>query len=157
MAGKKALGDRIAGIISIVLGCVSIWQGVELYPYRQSRLMGDHVMLFILGAGLIILGVLVGFILRYSAIKVPETSKQIKRKVHLTFLTLFVFLFVTWLLGYVVGNFVLLFVLFRIYGAYSWPKCGLLSLLVTALIYFLFIYLVRTPFSNGIIFDMLGM
>ena len=157
MKGHKALGDRIAGGVGIVCGAVSLWQGADLYPYRQSPLMGDHVMLFFLGAMLIVLGILVGFVFRYPPIKVSQADRKTKFTVNLTFLILFAFLIVTWLLGYVIGNLLLLFVLFRVYGSYSWIKCGLFSVLVTALIYFLFIYLVKTPFSSGLVFELLGM
>lgn len=153
MTNKRALSDRMIGIISLITGSLAIWQGVDFLPYRQSPLMGDHVMLFFIGGMQIILGVLVGFVVNYPAVKVKQTEKSVQKKIHATLFILAAFLIANWLLGYLAALFLMMILLFRIFGSYAWVKCALLSAAFTILIYMVFIALVEIPFSTGLLIE----
>ena len=115
--------------------------------------MGDHVMLFFIGGMQIILGVLVGFVVNYPAVKVKQTEKSVQKKIHATLFILAAFLIANWLLGYLAALFLMMILLFRIFGSYAWVKCALLSAAFTILIYMVFIALVEIPFSTGLLIE----
>ncbi|BCG60712.1 tripartite tricarboxylate transporter TctB family protein [Paenibacillus sp. URB8-2] len=53
----KSAADRSAGVIAILVGCLSLREAYRLYPYHVSLLGGDHTFPAFIGAGLALAGV----------------------------------------------------------------------------------------------------
>ncbi|MDF2523542.1 MAG: tripartite tricarboxylate transporter family receptor [Clostridiales bacterium] len=75
----KITSDRVSGVISIIIGMICILEFRRLFPLRNSLLVGDHVLLGLTGAALIILGTTL-FFNKSKQLKVvlPEKTMMLK-------------------------------------------------------------------------------
>jgi putative tricarboxylic transport membrane protein len=149
MFAKNMLADRLGGLFSIVVGIISIVEGGRLYPSRMSPMVGDHTMPILLGAILLILGLLMFFI-RMESFIVQHPVSEIRNVITLTLLLMFGYCFLIQYLGYLIPTFLVGACLFRIFGSYKWIKCILMSAASTICLDLIFIQWLRMPFPTGV-------
>lgn len=143
------LSDRIGGLITMICGAIAIKESVRLYPTRESFYVGDHLMPGVVGAAMLLFGLIL-LIKKGESFKVQFPDKATLRKMLLVMASLFAYAIVTSYAGYTLSTFLVSIVLFRIIGAYPYVKAVIYSAVQTALIYIIFVYWLETPFPEGI-------
>lgn len=148
---KTQLADRIAGAIMIIFGAGAISEAIRLYPMRMRELVGDDTLTGLLGAALVILGVMFMFVFK------PETCDADfpTGKIRSTIFKVFFLLFAYWLLldfaGYMLSTLVIAAALFRTIGEYKWLVCLGGAVVLTAVFYGTFVLWLDTPFPQPVI------
>ncbi|WP_199617074.1 tripartite tricarboxylate transporter TctB family protein [Paenibacillus alkalitolerans] len=147
------IADRIGGIISILFGSVAISEAVRLYPYRTDYFAGDHVLPAVVGALLVLLGLLLAF----AAVKgekfvatFPDKSTVIS--MLLSFGLLFVYWVIIPVLGYVISTLLIAIGLFKVMGGFRLIKSALFGALLTSVFYMIFIYWLGMSFPKGMFY-----
>lgn len=148
--GWKPDADRIGGIVTAVVGGITLSEAARLYAYRTDVLVGDHVIPAVVGILLCLLGLVL-------ALKKPEerTREPFPRGRALVVLVLaFVFLLLYRYLipaaGYFASTLLVAAALFKAIGAYRWPKTLLYAGLAAVLLYAVFAVWLQTPFPPAI-------
>jgi putative tricarboxylic transport membrane protein len=151
MERKLISPNRFAGILSIGIGSLSIFEGTKLYSMRMSIMVGDHTFPILIGAILVILGLTFLFNsqgVEFFIAKLP--SKQVKKTIYLSIITMFIYLFLIPILGYLISTFLAVTALFKIFGSFKWLKCLLMSSIFSICLYMIFILWLKMPFPSGI-------
>lgn len=148
--GKNMLADRIGGMVAVVLGVVSIIEAVRLFPMRTSTWVGDHTLPALLGAIMILLGVLLIFVNKADSFQVEFPDRKILGKMVATIGLLFAYWAIIPLLGYAISTLVVVSGLFKVIAAYRFSRSVLLGALTTAILYIIFIVWLNMPFPAGI-------
>jgi putative tricarboxylic transport membrane protein len=138
--------DRIAGAIAIMIGSFSIIESIKLYPYGTGILTGDHAFPGIIGALLVIAGILLLIEQRNDRSYLPKGRKALT--LFSSIGILFVYCFLISLIGYFFSTFLTFACLLKILGNYRWIHSTLLAGILTTVLYFLFIVLLKTPFPS---------
>jgi len=146
------LADRIGGLITIIFGGVAVSEAFRLYPTRESFYVGDHLMPGIIGAAMILFG-LIMLIRKGVSFKVQFPDKALMRKMLLVMGTLFLYWILINYLGYIFSTFMITCLLFRLIGSYPYVKAAIFSAGVTVVIYFIFIYWLDMLFPKGYFFS----
>ncbi len=144
------LSDRIGGLISIVFGGISVSEAIRLYPERVSTFVGDYLLPGVVGAGLILLGLLMLFA-KGERFKVEFPESKIMRGMLLVVGIMFVYWILLQFLGYTLSTFVVSIALFRVIGSYNLLRSAIYSTIQVAVIYLIFVYWLRMPFPEGIL------
>jgi putative tricarboxylic transport membrane protein len=153
MKGERSmLADRIGGLITIIFGGVAISEAVRLYPTRESFYVGDHLMPGIVGAAMVLLG-LIMVIRKGERFKVQFPDKVIMRKMLLVMGALILYWILINYMGYIFSTFIISCLLFRLIGSYPYVKAAIFSAGVTVVIYFVFIYWLDMLFPAGFFFS----
>ncbi|MDQ0219509.1 tripartite tricarboxylate transporter TctB family protein [Peribacillus cavernae] len=146
---KNMLADRIAGIICMIVGGIAISEAMRLYPMRTGPLIGDHTMPGIVGGLMVLLGLLI-FIVKGEVFKAEYPNRKTMRGMLLTLGLLFVYWFLLGILGYTIITLLVSIGLFIVIGNYSIIKSIMYGILVTTVLYLLFIFWLGMPFPTGI-------
>jgi putative tricarboxylic transport membrane protein len=149
MLAKNMLSNRIGGLFAIILGIVSIIEGIRLYPSRMSPMVGDHTLPILFGAILVILGLLIIFVKsEFFTVKFPP--KDVRKVIYYSIALMFLYCFLIHYLGYTITTFLISAWLFRVFGSYKWIKCFFMSAVSTIALYLIFILWLNMPFPAGI-------
>ncbi|MDF2681604.1 MAG: tripartite tricarboxylate transporter family receptor [Brevibacillus sp.] len=143
------LADRVGGLISIILGGISLYEAIRLYSTRISFYVGDHIMPGVIGLGLIVLGLLAIFV-KGQSFTVEFPDRQMMRKIISIFGVMLGYCFLLYHLGFAIGTFLVSIALFRIMGSYHYGKSVLYSAIQTVCTYFVFVEWLGMPFPAGI-------
>jgi putative tricarboxylic transport membrane protein len=142
--------DRIGGIISIIIGAIAISESIRLSPMRMSTFAGDHTMPGVVGAALILLGLLLVFFIKGENHKVEFPNRKLIVQMLLTIVLLFAYWFVIKYLGYVISTLLVSVGLFKVMSSYSWIKSSIYAVILAAVFYLIFIRFLNLPFPTGI-------
>lgn len=146
---KRITPDFIGGLISCIIGIVSILEAVKLYPLRMSTFVGDHTMPGLLGAIMVILGVALIFQSRPFKAEMPE--KQIMKVMLFAVAFLVVYCILIPYLGYILSTCLTSIALFKVFGSSSWKSCTMMGVACAASLYLIFILWLNMPFPEGVI------
>ncbi len=141
--------DQIGGLISVALGGIVCNEALRIQQVSGSGLIGDHTLPALLGGLLILLGILLFFLPgRYErSASTGGLSKQMTGSVA----TMFVYMFLLATVGYAVSTFFTAMALFRLIGAYSWRISAGYSLVLTTIMYLVFIVGLQITFPRGVL------
>lgn len=150
MTSKSLSEKKVGGLIAILFGGVSIYEGILLYPLSKNLLTGDHAFPGFIGILLIFFGLSL-FIDRKTEelgkTKLPAGKTRLL--LFTSIIILFIYcLFIT-LFGYVISTFIVSISLIKMIGNYRLLFSALFGLAITAVLYFLFIVLLKIPFPTG--------
>ncbi|RAK20520.1 putative tricarboxylic transport membrane protein [Anoxybacillus vitaminiphilus] len=150
MLSKNMWSDRIGGFISIIFGIVAIAEAVRLYPNRIDLFVGDHTMPGLIGGVMIFLGFLMFFV-KGERFTVEFADRKTMIKILLTIGLLFAYWILLQILGYLISTLVISMFLFKVLGSYSFYKSVVFAVVLTVLLYVLFILWLSIPFPTGIL------
>ncbi|MFB5265573.1 tripartite tricarboxylate transporter TctB family protein [Paenibacillus enshidis] len=148
MISKKA--DRTAGALAVLIGAAALAEAVKLFQYKAGLWIGDHVFPFLLGAGLVLSGI--ALTVKGSAAQaIVKPFPAGRTAVMLSAVTalLFAYLFLMTWIGYTAATLVCSLLLFRWIGAMRWWRAVLSAVLLTSVLYFIFITWLMTPLPVG--------
>jgi branched-subunit amino acid transport protein AzlD len=153
----------IEGITLLATGFIGVGEGLRLAkkidPDAITDVLGPGYYIFFLGLILIIIGVTY-LSVNYKNIFYKEKKslyRQIKEKkaistVFYMILVLIIYFISIYIAGYLVPTLIFFFLEFRVAGLKSWKRNILLTLVVTAVFYLIFIKYCRMVFPHGLFF-----
>jgi putative tricarboxylic transport membrane protein len=149
---KWLSGDRVAGVIFVILGGLALVEGWRLLPLRSRGMPGDDAFPLLLGAVMVVLGALLAFVLK------PRKKGPVlwpKGKQAVVMLEGAGVLIVYWLvlpyLGFAISTFCAGTGLFYTIGNFRWYGCLLFSAILTSAFYGIFVVWLNMPFPIGVI------
>lgn len=143
------LVNRIGGTISIVLGGIAIEEALRLYPLRIGT-YGDHTLPGIIGGLMVLLGIILIFFIKEEDFKVEFPQREQRVPMILSMGFLFAYWVSLHFLGYVISSFLLSVGLFKVMGSFNWFKSVGYAIILTSVLYLMFIYWLMMPFPAGI-------
>lgn len=151
MQKKRLSPDQFGGLVTILIGVVTMMESSRIWSFRISLLTGDHILTMVCGVALILLG---GVLLctkngKHVQVKFPE--KGILIKMGLTFAVLLLYVVLIRLVGYVISTLVCTTALFGIFSSYSKVKCFAMAAVFTVILYLVFILGLEMPFPRGLL------
>jgi putative tricarboxylic transport membrane protein len=139
----------IGGLIAFVIGFLSLIEGIRLYPYSESLLTGDHAFPGFIGILLILFG-FSSFFERKKDEDDPDLPSGKTRLVLISSIAiLFIYCFLIMMIGYVVSTLIVSICLIKVIGHYRWLFACIFGSVLTTILYFLFIHLLKIPFPVG--------
>ncbi|TCN27231.1 tripartite tricarboxylate transporter TctB family protein [Mesobacillus foraminis] len=144
--------DKIGGAVCTIIGAVSLIEALRLYPYGVGLLTGDHTFPGILGVLLCIGGIILLFKKSKGFGEASMPKGKIRLKMLLSIMILLIYCFLIGILGYFLSTLAAFTCLFRLLGSYRWIISLFFSATLTAVLYGLFIVLLKTPFPGGSLF-----
>ncbi|WP_438447664.1 tripartite tricarboxylate transporter TctB family protein [Gorillibacterium sp. sgz5001074] len=148
---KHIWQDRLAGLLVLIAGALSLREAEKLYRFHNGAWIGDHVFPALVGAGFVVLGLilLVRPGLGPAADEGERTERgTVIRVAAVPAILLGYTLLLPWA-GYLLGTFAAAALLFRTVGTYRWRICLPAALLVTVCLDLLFIRWLNTPLPAG--------
>lgn len=148
----------VEGTLLGVIGLISMIEGVRLIIYKNPVISYDpvgpsfYVLLF--GLGLMIVGILYIMINYRKPISDKKTvvDKEMRIRLISSVAACVLYVILIDLLGYLVATYIFLFIEFKIAGVKVWPQSFIISAIITAFLYFVFIEYCNMIFPKGIIF-----
>lgn len=140
---------KIGGFIAIIFGILSLHEATSLYTYSVDLLTGDHALPGLIG----ILLVLVGISLFFGKQEESKGELPVGKRLFIlitTIILLFIYCFLITTLGYVISTLAISVLLIKFIGKKSWILSLIIGGVITAILYFLFIVLLNTPFPTGL-------
>ena len=148
----------IEGILLGVIGLISIIEGVRLIIFKNPVISYDpvgpsfYVLLF--GLGLMIIGalyIMINYRKPLSA-KRMVVDKEMRIRLISSVAACVLYVILINILGYLIATYIFLFIEFKIAGVKVWPQGFIISAVVTAFLYFVFIEYCNMIFPKGMIF-----
>lgn len=153
----------IEGCALLAIGVLGLAGGITLYLHRdartQSSLMGPGTYVLIISAALILTAVVYAYLslekaARAPAIAPPQSREPwVSRIVIAVFGAFAVYAYLIELFGYVVPTILFLLVEFRLLGVRSWKSNVLLTAVVAAAFYIVFVRYCEMVFPHGAFFE----
>ena len=148
----------IEGVILLVLGLVALAGGLRLIIYKDPHLlydpMGPGPYIAAIGVGLMTIGVV--YLVRNYRKSPTMDDVPVDRKTRIrimsTIATCALYVFLIHIVGYLLATIIFFFLEFRIEGIKSWLSVVVLSLVLSALYYFIFVQWAGLVFPRGIFF-----
>ncbi|WP_191090547.1 tripartite tricarboxylate transporter TctB family protein [Niallia endozanthoxylica] len=140
---------KVGGIIAILFGCLSLYEGIKLYPLNKNLLTGDHTFPGFIGLLLIIFGLAVFFDRKIETNQTNLPSGRTRINIILSISILFIYCLLIVLFGYVIATLIVSISLIKMIGNYRWLFSVLMGTTITAVLYYLFIVLLKIPFPSG--------
>jgi hypothetical protein len=135
---------RIGGVLSIVFGIFATLEASRLYTYGTGILVGDHAFPAIVGIILIVAGLFYLCSSDKEEKGVMPNRQQLKTMIY-TIGILCLYCFSMNYLGYFATTFIAFLLLLKVIGNYRWIWTMAFALIFTAVMYYLFITLLKTP------------
>ena len=148
MVLSKLTIERVLGIAAAIIGTYSILEGIRIYPKRVSTMVGDHTLPILVGAFLLLFGILLVFFVKPKLLEVTYPARPIRLRMIYSMLLLFLYAGLIPYLGYNAATFITFVGLFRNFGSYKWLKCVLMAAAGTIVCYFVFIRWLTIPFPT---------
>jgi len=141
--------DQTGGLLSVVLGGIVLLEAWRIKQMSGSHFLGDHTLPALLGGVLILLGLVMVFLpdRRVS----PSRQPRISRRLFGTVASMFAYVLLIGQVGYGLSTFFAALLLFRVIGAYAWRACFGYSLLVTGVLYLVFVYGLQIALPRGVL------
>lgn len=147
---RKLNTNLVSGLITVVIGVLILLESRRIYAFRVSALNGDHIMTLIVGALLVVLGLILAFIAKVPAFSVEYPTGRLAMRIILTMVVLFAYVGLIQVLGYTVATILAGIAVFRTFGDYSWPKCTVMAVIMGACLSLIFVFGLDVPFPQGI-------
>jgi putative tricarboxylic transport membrane protein len=141
---------NLGGLFAIIFGFLSLHEASKLYPYSHDLLTGDHTFPGVIGFLLVLFGLSLFFERKSEAEKVELPIGKTRFVLISSILILFIYCFLITFVGYIISTLVVSIFLIKIIGNYRWVFATITGGIVTIVLYFLFIILLKTPFPIGI-------
>ncbi|WP_172799283.1 tripartite tricarboxylate transporter TctB family protein [Bacillus sp. FJAT-29814] len=151
MLVKAKLEKKVGGSIAVLIGMLSLYEAYKLYPYSLNLVTGDHAFPGFIGLFLVAVGISMFFDKRTkqeSMSRLP-TGKTL-HTLSASIITLIVYCIFIEFFGYVASTLVVSIALLRLIAKSRWMNAFLVGGLITAVMYYLFIVILKTPFPVGI-------
>ncbi|WP_338448901.1 tripartite tricarboxylate transporter TctB family protein [Niallia oryzisoli] len=149
MTSKFISEKKVGSLIAILFGCLSLYEGIQLYPLNKNLLTGDHAFPGLIGLLLIIFGLAVFFDRKIEGNQTNLPSGRTRLNLLLTILILFIYCLFIMLVGYVISTLIVSIALIKMIGNYRWLFSVLMGAAITTVLYYLFIVLLKIPFPSG--------
>jgi putative tricarboxylic transport membrane protein len=151
MSAAEKLEKKVGGSIAIVFGLLSLYEAYKLYPYSVNLVTGDHALPGFIGAFLVAVGISMFYQKRIE----QERKSQLPSGKTLFTLTASILILLMYcilieFLGYVSSTLIVSISLLRLIAKSRWLHAILVGGLITAVLYYLFIAILKTPFPVGI-------
>ncbi|MFY0546033.1 tripartite tricarboxylate transporter TctB family protein [Brevibacillus sp. H7] len=146
---SKLHPDQIGGLLSGLLGGIVWLEALRIKQDASSGIIGDHTLPALLGSVLILFGILLFFL--------PERCESAAPAMDLSgnmagcVVTMFAYVFLIPIVGYVVSTFCAAIALFRLIGSYSWSRSISYSAVLTAVLYLVFLFGLQITFPRGVL------
>ncbi|MEQ2527982.1 tripartite tricarboxylate transporter TctB family protein [Robertmurraya yapensis] len=145
--GTKFLSpDRIGAFVAIILGGLSIFEAIRLYPYGNNLLTGDHTFPGIIGVLLILAGGMLLFERKKNEVVLPKGRKAFMMVASIG--SLLIYSLLIKYIGYFFSTVLTFLFLIKIIGSYRWIFSIVIATILTTALYLLFIVLLKTPFPS---------
>lgn len=148
----------IEGVLLLALSLAGIAEGLRLViykdPYTLYDPMGPGLYIIALGIGLMALSV-VHLVLHYRkppAMEMVPVDRKMKIRMMSTVVVCTIYVLLINLIGYLLATILFFFLEFRVQGIRSWPLVIVLSLVLSAFYYLIFVQYCSVVFPRGIIF-----
>jgi len=148
----------IEGILLLVLSLVGMAEGLRLVihkdPYTLYDPLGPGLYIIAISIGLMALGV-VHLIVNYRKPSIMEkvpVDREMKIRLMSTVAACAIYIFLISIVGYLLATILFFFLELRVQGIRSWPLVVALSLVLSALYYFIFVQCSSMVFPRGMIF-----
>ncbi|WP_449621134.1 tripartite tricarboxylate transporter TctB family protein [Robertmurraya sp. Marseille-Q9965] len=138
--------DRIGAFLAIILGGLSIFEAIRLYPYGNNLFTGDHTFPGIIGILLILSGGLLLFEGKKSEVVLPKGKKAFMMVASIG--SLLIYSLLIKYIGYFFSTVLAFLFLIKIIGSYRWIFSIVMAAVLTTALYLLFIVLLKTPFPS---------
>jgi len=143
----------------LVLGLVGVAEGYRLVTYRDPHVhydpLGPGFYVMAVSIGLMAIGVL-HLVYNYRKLSVREEEVPVDRKMRIrmisSILTCAIYIFLMSIIGYLLATLVYFLMEFRVEGVKSWRLVVVLSLVLSAAYYVIFVQLCEMMFPRGIFF-----
>ncbi|MFX0198031.1 MAG: tripartite tricarboxylate transporter TctB family protein [Candidatus Hodarchaeota archaeon] len=151
----------IEGILFLLVGFVSMGEGLRLTIYKDPRvlydLLGPGLYLFLLGFIMTATGVVHLFIhyrkeRKDLSMEKVAVNKELRIRMISMIVVLAIYIILIRIVGYLFATAFFFFLEFRIVGFKSWPINIILSLILTAAYYIVFVQYCRVVFPRGVFF-----
>ena len=148
----------VEGTLLGVIGLISMIEGLRLIIFKNPVISYDpvgpgfYVLLF--GLGLIIVGVLYFFVNYRKPLSEKKlvVGRELKIRLIGSVAACVLYVILLNIIGYILATFIFLFIEFKIAGVKVWPQGFIVSVVITAFLYFVFIEYCSMIFPKGIIF-----
>jgi putative tricarboxylic transport membrane protein len=149
----------IEGLLLLVIGLVSMVEGLRLIIYKNPEILYD-----VLGPGFYVLGIsillmvtgIVYLFINYRKVpsmgKALETNKKMRIRMMNMIVVFAIYIFLIDIIGYLVATIIFFLLEFRLVGFKSWVHNVILTLIVTIVYYIVFIHYCSLTFPRGIFF-----
>lgn len=146
---KRLIADRIAGVIFVGLGIVSLSEGWRLYATR-TRGIGDEAFPLLLGFVMVGLGGVLALFPKpqEKPVSWPRGRQAVVMAEGAALLVLYYF--VLPYLGFPISTFLASWGLFATIGGFRWYGCLLFSAILTSAFYAMFVFWLQMPFPLGV-------
>jgi hypothetical protein len=147
------------GALLVVVSLMGIVEGLRLVIYKDPFTLYDP-----LGPGLYIVAIGIGLMaigavhLLVHSKKLPTMERVlVDRKLRIRMISTVgvcaIYIFLISITGYLLATILFFFLEFRVQGIKSWPFVIVLSLVLSALYYFIFVHYCSMVFPRGIFFS----
>lgn len=141
---------RTGAWVTLFLGLLSLYEAHKLYQYGGDLLSGDHTFPGLIGILLVFLGISLLFDRKEDTRNQESTSKRARFASIVSISLLLVYCFLMTVVGYVISTLAVATCLFKVIGNYKWRMSVIIGAITTAILYFLFIVLLKIPLPAGI-------
>ncbi len=153
----------IEGITLLVTGFIAVAEGLRLTkkidPDAVTDVLGPGYYILFLGLILIIIGITYlsanyknVFRQKKESLYTRPKGKKASRTVFYMILVFIIYLTSIHIAGYIVPTLIFFFLEFRLAGVKSWKRNIILTLVITAVFYLIFIRYCRIVFPQGLFF-----
>jgi hypothetical protein len=159
--GKKPM--RIAvfteGALLLVVSLVGLAEGLRLViykdPYTLYDPLGPGFYIIAISIGILTIGIvhLLSHSKKLFALEEMPVDKKMRIKMMSTVAACVIYIFLIRIIGYPLATILFFFLEFRIQGIKSWPGIAVLSLVLSALYYLVFVKYCSMVFPRGIFFN----
>lgn len=146
MGTKFISPDRIGAFIAIILGGLSIFEAIRLYPYGNNLLTGDHTFPGMIGVLLILAGGMLLFERKKVEVVLPKGRTAFMMIASIG--SLLIYSLLIKYIGYFFSTVLAFLFLIKIIGNYRWIFSIVIATVLTTALYLLFIVLLKTPFPS---------
>jgi putative tricarboxylic transport membrane protein len=150
MASRLFTEKKIGGSVAVLFGLLSLYEASKLYSYSRHLLTGDHALPGMIGLLLVLFGFSLYFERAEEDRKVQFPSGRTRVTLLLTILLIFLYCYLIPWLGYTVSTLAVAIGLVKMIGQYRWLFSILFGIIITAVLYVVFIVLLKTPVPSGI-------
>ena len=142
--------DRVAGLIFMVLGVLSLIEGCRLLPFRVQGVAGDDTFPFVLGFIILILGACEAFVLKPRNLSVSWPKGKPARAFLESAGVMVAYAILIPYLGYAPSTFLASASLLRFIGGYRWLICLLSGAGLAVAFHVIFGMWLQMPFPLGV-------
>lgn len=150
-------GVWVEGLLLVAISLVSLAESIRLVLYRDPQMLVDW-----LGPGYYLLAMSIGMLItgvihiyhhrKEQAIAKEKTNKGMRVRLIGSFAACTLYLILINVIGYLIATIIFFMLMFRIVGIKSWAYNVVLSIVVSAVYYVVFVKYCDMVFPGGILF-----